>query len=307
MGQNTKIEWAHHTANLWWGCQEVHEGCDHCYARTWDKRMGGNHWGARASRRAIKSVWTDLARWQQAAQNAGETHRVFCGSMMDIFEVSKQVVDHKGNPLGMETADLRDRLFHEVVPACPNLLFLFLTKRPQNIRRMVPATWLDKPPTNTMYGYSAVNQATADQGIPALLAVPGRHFLSMEPLLGPTNIGSWLSCDGTEVNGECCESYSVRGYHFQGVDWVIVGGESGHGARPMHPDWARSIRDECREAGVPYFFKQWGEWMPVTHFAVTEHTDMRTIHKWEGGGLSQRVGKAIAGRLLDGVEWSQVP
>lgn len=107
-----------------------------------------------------------------------------------------------------------------------------------------------------MYGYSAVNQKTADQGIPALLSVPGRHFLSMEPLLGPVHIESWLSCDETEVNGECCESYSVRGSHFRGVDWVIVGGESGQGARPMHPDWARSIRNQCQAAGIPFFFKQ---------------------------------------------------
>ena len=162
MGTETKIGWTDHTANTHWGCQEVHAGCDHCYARTWDKRMGGAHWGAHAPRRAIKSVWSDLEKWQKAAQAEGVQRRVFCGSMMDIFEVSKPLVDAKGNALPGETAHLRARLFDQVVPASPNLLFLFLTKRPQNIAKMIPNTWTLNPPANVMYGYSAVDQQTAE-------------------------------------------------------------------------------------------------------------------------------------------------
>lgn len=260
MGETT-IEWCHYTANLWWGCQEVHEGCDACYARTWDKRMGGAHWGAHAPRRAIQSVWTNLTKWQQAAASAGEVRRVFCGSMMDIFEVSKPLVDRTGQVLGAETADLRDRLFYEVVPTCPNLLFLFLTKRPQNIRKMVPISWLKEPPANVMYGYSAVNQKTALTGVPALLDVPGRHFLSCEPLLGPIDLEMIPDALYGKVWPDTTMGRGGVGGQMittepGGIHWVIAGAESGHGARAMSLDWVRSLRDQCHYANVPFFFKQ---------------------------------------------------
>lgn len=260
MGENTKISWCDHTANLWWGCQEVHAGCDHCYARTFDKRVGGAHWGPHAARRAIKSVWSDLAKWQKSAEAAGVQRRVFCGSMMDIFEVSKPLVDVKGNSLPGETADLRNRLFNEVVPASPNLLFLFLTKRPQNIIRMIPAHWQVERPSNVMFGYSAVNQETADQGIPHLLRAPSRHFLSCEPLLGSVSLlgeASFCLHSGRIEPGVCHDECRERQI-IDGISWVIVGGESGHGARPMQIEWAESLRDQCQAAGVAYFCKQLG-------------------------------------------------
>lgn len=297
MGENTSIEWAKHTGNLWWGCQEVHEGCDQCYARVFDKRVGGAHWGAHAPRRIIESVWANFTSWQKKAAAAGEVHRVFVGSMMDIFEVSRPTVTIKGEATGIKTGALRDRFFNKVVPASPNLLFLLLTKRPQNIRRMVPPEWLTNPPANVMYGYSAVNQKTADQGIPHLLAVPGRHFLSCEPLLGPLDISFYF------------ESHDIGADYTQALSWVICGGESGHKARPMHPDWARSLRDQCQAAGVPFHFKQWGNWVPISQMTDDTYRAWDVHHGTElwGGDDLVNVGKKAAGRLLDGREWNEFP
>jgi len=255
MGENTKISWCDHTANLWWGCQEVHAGCDHCYARTFDKRVGGAHWGPHAARRAIKSVWSDLAKWQKSAEAAGVQRRVFCGSMMDIFEVSKPLVDVKGNALPGETADLRNRLFNEVVPASPNLLFLFLTKRPQNIIRMIPAHWQVERPSNVMFGYSAVNQETADQGIPHLLRAPGRHFLSCEPLIGELDLFPlWYEWAHGPDSPAGASSKPNIGF----IDWLICGGESGPGARPLDTEWAQKLRYQCDSNSIPFFMKQMG-------------------------------------------------
>lgn len=266
MGTETKIGWCDHTANLWWGCQEVHAGCDHCYARTWDKRMGGAHWGAHAPRRAIKSVWSDLEKWQAAAKAEGVQRRVFCGSMMDIFEVSKPLVDHKGKEIEGRTMDLRGQLFR-VVRSSPNLLFLFLTKRPQNILRMIPPSWLSNPPANVMYGYSAVNQETAGQGIPHLLKVPGRHFLSCEPLIGAIDLEPFYQVNqvvGPEVEWRrgtigVKDLPLRRAARFEpNIDWVICGGESGHGARPMAIEWASKLRYQCDANNIPFFMKQLG-------------------------------------------------
>lgn len=365
----TKIEWTAtyhadgtvtpgYTANLWWGCVEVHSGCNRCYARVLDKRYGGNHWGARSSRRAIASVWSDLARWQRQAAAAGRVDKVFCGSMMDIFERSRPLVDKDGNPLEMTTGELRRRLFEEVIPQSPNLLFLLLTKRPQNIRRLIPERWKAEPPANVMYGYSAVNQETADRGIPHLLRVPGRRFLSCEPLLGPIDLRhihdrkEQTYYDALNrsrfdyiwyVNGMGKVGVSAPIPH--GIDWVICGGESGHGARPMHPQWARELRDQCVEAHVPFHFKQWGHHIPKTQIADLVDGRWVTRQEWRpvvyGGskgspwGLLRydgtylpettpwngrqedpqrdyevtvfEVGKKAAGRLLDNREWNESP
>lgn len=332
MAKDSKIEWTMHTANLWWGCVEVHAGCDHCYAKTLDKRYGGGqHWGAYAPRRAIAGVWGSLASMQAAAAKAGEVHRVFVGSMMDIFERSRPTVDQKGNDTGWTTEQLRDRLFYEVIRSSPNLQFLLLTKRPQNILRMIPESWLERPPTNVIYGYSPVNQETTDQGIPALLSVPGRHFLSCEPLLGAIDLTDVQFDQYSRMDVlEGCGISTKPGYGGQTIpnaycnriDWVIVGGESGHGARPMHPDWARGIRDQCVASGVPFLFKQWGEYAPISHdtpmpagkppqllrglrpngipLARNDFVEDANVWVW-------RAGKHAAGRLLDGVDWSQYP
>lgn len=171
----------------------------------------------------------------------------------------------------------RERLF-AVIRATPHLDWLLLTKRIGNAVRMLPHDWNDGY-ANVWLGISVVNQVEADRDIPRLMATPTRlRFLSMEPLLGPVQLDpEWLSGDRA------------------GVDWVIVGGESGRCARPMNPDWARSLRDQCERAEVPFFFKQWGEFVP----AEVETAGTAGRHVWTG--------KRVAGRLLDGRIHNEFP
>ncbi|MCW5648388.1 MAG: DUF5131 family protein [Ramlibacter sp.] len=333
MAEHTTIEWCHHTANLWWGCTEVHTGCDHCYARTF-ARAKGKADGWDGTRYATVSIWKDVLKWEAAAKAAGTTARVFVGSMMDIFEKSMPVADWKGTPLpGVETGHLRARYLREIVPATPNLQHLLLTKRPSNILKMVPPEWLAPGgwPANVMTGTSPVNQPTADTLIPQLLRVPGRHFLSMEPILGNIYIEDIKDPAGGVClkplaglrwvgNGEGrCEAHALASR----IDWVIAGGESGPKARPMHPDWVRSLRDQCAAAGVPFFFKQWGEYVPweraegSTDYPWASqrgHSRVQPPPKSVGLGIdgmreviAELVGKKAAGRLLDGREWNGVP
>jgi protein gp37 len=241
MGQNSNIEWTDHTANLWEGCEEVHAGCDNCYARVLSNRWKRNLWGKAEDgsinpRMLRPNVWASLKKMQADAAKAGEIHRVFVGSMMDIFEKPMPLVDTKGNPIeGMTTADLRDRFFNEVVPNSPNLMFLLLTKRPSNINKFVPAEWLTTPPENVMYGASAVDQLTFDRVIYHLAKVKGRKFLSVEPQLA---------------------YIKLRGLFSHDMDWIIQGGESGHHKRPFDLTWAYSMKKQCEVRGIPYFFKQ---------------------------------------------------
>lgn len=294
MAENTKIEWATHTANLWWGCTEVHDGCDNCYARTFARRVGkADGWDG--LRYATRGIWNELPRWDAAAEQAGRVDSVFCGSMMDIFEKSMPLVDWKGNPMpGADTGQLRDRYLREVVSATPNLLHLLLTKRPSNILKMVPPSWLEHWPPHVMTGTSPVDQPTADTLLPQLMRVPGRHFLSMEPLLGPVAIRPWLTPIGVL-------SPDPHGRD-QAIDWVICGGESGPAARPMHPQWTRDLRDQCVAANVPFHFKQNGEFA-----SVSEVAGPGAHHTFPDGATVRRVGKKAAGRLLDGRTWDGFP
>lgn len=305
MGMNTAIQWCIHTLNLWWGCVEVHSGCDHCYARVFARSKGkGNGWDG--VRYAVGSAWSNVMKWQAAAAKAGEVHRVFTGSMMDIFEKDRPVADWSGKPTGDWLATLRSRYFNEVIPSTPNLLHLLLTKRPGNIEKMVPACWLDPGgwPRNVMTGTSPVDQATADTLIPQLLAVPGPHFLSMEPMLGPVNLSRWLAtrcprCDSPspelhpavqfEGEVETCRHPYHRLPRCQPrtlIGWVIVGGESGPKARPFDLAWARSIRDQCRAAGVAYFCKQLGA-CPVETPVPGYTTGLPKLRDSHGGDWSE--------------------
>lgn len=254
MAENSKIEWTHHSANLWWGCTEVHSGCDNCYARVFSHRYdGGNSlWGEGSKRRAIKSVWNDLAKYQRLAAKADEVHRVFVGSMMDIFEKDMPLqapLEHHES-----TDSLRQELFTQITwddgNLYPNLVFLFLTKRPSNINKMIPAEWIDDPPPNVMFGTSVVDQKTANTLVPQLVKVKGGKFLSVEPQLGP-------------IDFEDPGMKPVDGIWYGGINWVIQGGESGAHKRPFNLDWARSMRDQCAKANVPYFFKQIDKIQPI--------------------------------------------
>lgn len=300
MSENTKIEWADHTFNPWIGCTKVGPGCDNCYAKAdFDDRRHRVVWGAGQARIRTKT-WGDPVKWNKQADaffaEHGRRQRVFCASLADVF-------DNEVDPMW------RCELW-ELIEATPNLDWLILTKRIGNARAMM-SHMLDRasgwtPLANFWLGATIVNQAEADRDVPKLLAVPAaKRFLSMEPLLGPVNltaIGRYTSgCRninallGTETRGilgmSPAEGSSMVATTFGGpcIDWVIVGGESGSNARPMHTDWARSLGDQCQAAGVPFLFKQWGEWAPV------------------GDNAMRRVGKKAAGRVLDGREWNGAP
>lgn len=232
MAMNTKISWCHHTINLWWGCVAVHEGCDNCYAETLAKRWGNDIWGNDKPRKEIKSVWNELLKMQKLAKQAGEIHRVFVGSMMDIFE--KPMMLQSERVYKLNTGEIREKFFEQITNGLyPNLMFLLLTKRPSNINKIIPENWKTNPPKNVMFGTSPVNQQTFDTLTRHLLEVNGLRFLSVEPQL-----------DKIELN------------ELKGIDWIIQGGESGHHKRPFNLEWARKMKAECSILNIPYFFKQ---------------------------------------------------
>ena len=264
--QNTKIEWAHDTLNWWWGCAKVSPACEHCYAEMMCKLFGQGRavWGATGKRWIRENAVRDAHKILRLAET-GERRRVFVNSMSDTFEEHPGLTEARIDALGF-------------MAAYSAVNWLLLTKRPENVRRMVPTAWLDDWPAHVWIGTTVEDQKRADERIPVLLSIPAKvRFLSCEPLLGPVTINS--------IGGDVLESELN-----EGVDWIICGGESGAGARPMHLDWARSLRDQCQAGGVPFFFKQWGEWIPE-----------------DDDGPMVRVGKKAAGRQLDLVEWNEVP
>lgn len=262
MSENSKIEWCDHTFNPWEGCQKVGPGCDHCYAEARNARFGGGsavNWGAGAPRRRTSVAnWRKPLAWDAAHERffaaQGRRQRVFCASLADVFDNA------------IDPAWRRD-LFDLIVDT-PNLDWLFLTKRIGNVQQMVQAATLcDFLPSNVWLGATIVNQEEADRDIPKLLVVPARvRFLSMEPLLGPVDISRHLDyCEKLDKHGI---SRRAGGQHIKcdkhcGISWVIAGGESRAGARLMHPDWARSLRDQCSAAGVPFFMKQMTKKAPI--------------------------------------------
>jgi len=266
MAENSKIEWCMHTANLWHGCTKVHAGCDHCYAETLSKRWKRDIWGNDKPRMIIKSVWDDLKKYQAAAAQAGEIHRVFVGSMMDIFEKPMPLIDSKGNEIqGNDTGWLRDLLFQQISAGLyNNLMFLFLTKRPSNINKMIPPPWLKKPPENVMFGTSPVNQETADKLIPQLLQVNGKRFLSVEPMLGQINLHRY-TCEHAIQDMSLIDPYFSNNIckPNRKISWVICGGESGNGRRPFNTDWAYSLQEDCEKAAIPFFMKQIDKVIPI--------------------------------------------
>lgn len=295
--KNSKIEWCHHSENFWWGCTKVSPACMFCYAlvlariykaKEVEWRENGKRWLRH------EKAGQELHSLAKSAKKAGERHRIFINSMSDTFE------DHPG------LTEAREWLFTrlEEMGSYGSVDCLLLTKRPENVLRMVPKSWLEAWPAWVWVGTTVEDQRRADQRIPELLKIPARvRFLSCEPLLEA------VSFDDLHPFDECPDGSLIH--------WVICGGESGHGARPMHPDWARSLRDQCKAAGVPFLFKQWGEWYPVNVHGSAVRIDEATIdgkrvtssaiHDWRDGNISLRVGKNAAGRLLDSVEHNGFP
>lgn len=338
MAENTKIEWTDHTFNPWEGCQKVGPGCDNCYAETRNARFSGGqavNWGPGAPRRrTTPSNWNKPLKWnkqaelQQAAWDGfKKTHldltddeliakgfikprrpRVFCASLADVFD---NAVDPQWR------ADL-----FGLIMKTPNLDWLLLTKRIGNVKPMLAElahgsdpdlSLLDMMPLpNVWIGATIVNQEEADRDIPKLMNVPAYvHFLSMEPLLGPVDLKlmQYEDSDYRQPDGKIIANTRRRA-----IKWVIVGGESGPGARPMHPDWARSLRDQCKDAGTAFLFKQWGEWAPakpegstLVIEGVAPFTDKPMWHAFTDTQEMARIGKKAAGRQLDGRTWDESP
>lgn len=288
MAEMTKIEWADHTFNPWIGCQRAGPGCDFCYAEAWDKRYRRKdaRWGARADRtRTSPQNWNMPLKWQTKAEaffnQHGRRQRVFCASLADVFD------NHKSIPAEWRS-DLAD-----LVRQTPDLIWMFLTKRIGNATRMLIEMFPDGVPENLWIGATIVNQEEFDRDVPKLISTPaGKRFLSMEPLLGPVELHA----------------------HIREIDWIILGGESGPDARPMNIKWAIPIRDQCLAFGVPFLFKQWGEWFPYGEIDARGFQNSRTMgekpgtfHEWPTGNFSVRIGKKQAGRFLAGRTWDQVP
>lgn len=217
MGANSKIEWTDHTFNPWVGCTKVSPACDHCYAEGWAERTGQSRlWGGER-RRTTAANWRQPIKWNRDASASSERRKVFCASLADVFD--NQV-----------PAEWRADLW-SLVAATPRLNWLLLTKRPQNIAKMLPPDWHNGWP-NVWLGTTVENKAECRR-INHLRHIPAAvRFLSCEPLL-------------EEIEPD-----------MTGISWVICGGESGPGARLMNPAWARSLRDQCAAAGVPFFMKQ---------------------------------------------------
>jgi len=251
MGENSRIQWTNHTFNPWVGCQRVSPGCTNCYAEALDRRFGGAvidaflasghgqkvlRWGPKAPRvKTSASNWKQPLRWNKASREAGRRDRVFCASLADVFEDRPELVSWR--------AELFD-----LIDSTKNLDWLLLTKRPENLAHMLPwgldAEEAGGPWSNVWLGTTVEDQQRAEERVPALLRIPAKvRFLSCEPLLERVDLG---------LAGRLPRTEHPR------IDWVIVGGESGNGARPFALDWARDLVRQCRASGAAPFVKQLG-------------------------------------------------
>jgi protein gp37 len=310
VGERSAIEWTDHTFNPVWGCMKIAPPCDHCYAQVWATRLGMPELWQGKYRTFTDAHWLEPLKWNSQAECAGVRRRVFCASMADVFD--------NGWPEG-----IRERLW-ELIEATPYLDWLLLTKRIGNAKRMLPAAWLRNPRPNVWAGATFGSQEELDRDLVKLLEIPAAvYFGSFEPLLGPIVFdGRHSYCPTHDFEGGfCIGPCSDR----RRLDWVIVGGESGHHARPMHPAWVRSLRDQCQASGVAFLFKQWGEWEVASHENGHYGSCMPESGKrytWVGNngktynpsapkGLDcwamAKVGKKKAGRLLDGRTWDEFP
>ena len=296
------------TFNAWRGCQKISPGCANCYAEALDNWLhGGKHWGPNGVRGTHSDAyWRKPLAWDRKAARLGVRLKVFVNSMADVFE---------DRP---ELAAPRARLFR-LIDMTPHLDWLLLTKRPENAARLwrkaqerarglldgemieefAGPTWAG----NIWLGTTVEDQRRADARIPHLLAVPAAvRFLSCEPLLGLVDLSAFFGGPYITLPGD-----RVEANYNAGIDWVIAGGESGHGARPMHPRWARSLRDQCAAASVPFLFKQWGEWAPDC--LCGGEKACREMPRPTPGpvGVMFRCGKSAAGRHLDGRTHDEFP
>jgi len=286
------------------GCSKVSPGCDNCYAEKMAKRIVGmleknkgetyhsylwvKDWNGRT---ALNTDQIDKPLQWQAPR------MIFVCSMGDLF--------HESNHFKMI-----DQVF-DIIQRCPQHIFIILTKRPEKMSRYYQIFH-----KNVWLGVTAENQEQANKRIPILLQIPAaKRFVSIEPMLGPVEIKDYLRYDC-----DCGICNFCNGQKVENIDWVICGGESGSKARPMHYEWVRSLRDQCKAIDVPFFFKQWGEWIPANempeewgHFA-----DVKGTHSWVNqsdgkdtcigpGVMTINVGRNKAGNLLDNQQHHEWP
>lgn len=346
MAERSNIEWCDATFNPWIGCTKISPACDHCYAeRDFDLRLHVVQWGAgQARKRTGDDNWkkpgkwnakpffqcedcghrSEGEKWREVGPNMGLTdsgyacprcnsrsmnearRRVFCASLADVFDNEVPV-------------QWRRDLF-DLIAATPNLDWLLLTKRIGNVRSLYGGAYLDSArplPPNVWLGATICNQDEADRDIPKLLDVPAAvRFVSIEPMLGPVDLTDIVVRHGGGTEDHFSALYDADDDEADTasyIDWVICGGESGPHARPMHPQWARSLRDQCAAARVAFLHKQNGEWVEKQQADMigdfsdvlrgSDGSKVITRH----GAIFYRVGKKAAGRLLDGVEYNGFP
>lgn len=305
--KDTKISWCDHTFNPWIGCTKVSPACDNCYAEQIASRFKMAAWGNHKRVLTSEKYWEQPLRWNKQSKSKHNAWsrfkeqypglsdeqliskgfikpvkpKVFCGSMCDIFDNSVPFA-------------WRLHLF-TLIQNTPYLDWQLLTKRIGNSQKMLDDIMrfhkINEPLDNVWLGITICNQKEADRDIPKLLNIPvTKRFLSIEPMLGAIDISAYI----------------------KNIDWVIVGGESGRKARPMHPDWVRGVRDQCCEACIPFFFKQWGEWLDrddihkrgmIPHYETAVHE----FSNKDNYSVMFRIGTKKSGCLLDGIEYKEVP
>ncbi len=323
MADKTQIEWTDATWNPITGCSVVSAGCKHCYAMKLAGTRLRNH-PSRAlltKETAAGPVWTGEVRfnseWLDQPIRWRRPRKVFVCAHGDLF--------HDDIP-----DDWIDRVF-AVMALAPQHTFQVLTKRARRMRdymraggrfsdileivrnselgywaggdKLPPQSW---PLPNVWLGVSVEDQAAADLRIPMLLETPAAvRWISAEPLLGPvdlTDICIKYGSGSEDHFSALFDSDDDEADSIPYIDWIVAGGESGTNARPMHPDWVRSLRDQCAAVGVPFLFKQWGEWLPGRQRGVgpePDGFDTLPMHQFDAFNFSWKVGKKVAGRLLD--------
>jgi len=283
---STKIQWVQNndgsqgeTWNPIVGCSKISEGCRNCYAERMAKRLKAM--GLPQYQEVVdENGWTGYMAYAHDVlfqpDKWKKPRMIFVGSMNDLFHPS--IPAH------------RIQAVMAIIATSRRHTFQILTKRAE---RMAEYCSENPVPDNVWLGVTAENQQTADERIPHLLRINASvRFVSVEPMLGAVDLQPYLQYPPLHDNYKMSFSWQ----EWRGLDWVICGGESGPNARPMHPDWARSLRDQCADSGTPFFFKQWGEW--ILAGVINGNASYKELVK---------VGKKAAGHLLDGVEWRQMP
>lgn len=348
MADNTHIEWTDATWNPITGCTLVSDGCRHCYAATLAATRLKHH-PSRAGLARINAAgeakFTGEVRlnekWLDQPLRWRKQRHIFVCAHGDLFHesVPNEWIDRVFSVMALapqhtfQVLTKRPDRMREYVKAQSEIIergeFLgsSLASAARNASRAFGhLAWMNAPLSvhgwplpNVWLGTSIEDQDTADDRIPHLLATPAAvRFVSAEPLLGPVDLRI-VQARGSSRVQNCVTGRSFSKTSLERlpdgprIDWLIVGGESGPHARPMHPDWVRSMRDQCQSAGVPFFFKQWGEWFPYGEVDASGNQNSVTLgertgfwHEWQDC-FSVRLGKRDSGRLLDGREWNEMP